>query len=113
MKIITLSPCALSIFSACSICLSSTSASASVSATARKRPQAAAAVKTLKQPLKAVVKPATATTAAVATAVDDLVARALKDELKRSISRLRLDQYPGPYYGSYTIEQNDSCHRCQ
>lgn len=48
----------------------------------------------------------TAPTAKIPT--DDVVARALKDELKRSMNHLRLDQYQGPYFGSYTIEQNDS-----
>jgi len=41
---------------------------------------------------------------------DDIVGLALKDEMKRSISRLHLDQYKGPYFGSYTIEQFDTHH---
>jgi hypothetical protein len=40
----------------------------------------------------------------------DMVSRALKDEMKRSISRLRLDQYKGPYFGSYCLDQLDTHH---
>ena len=43
-------------------------------------------------------------------AEDDVVARALKDEMKRSISRLHLDQYKGPYFGSYCLDQFDTAH---
>lgn len=41
---------------------------------------------------------------------EDVVGRALKDEMKRSISRLRLDQYKGPYFGSYCLDQFDTHH---
>jgi predicted Zn-dependent protease len=43
-------------------------------------------------------------------AEDDVVARALKDEMKRSISRLHLDQYKGPYFGSYCLDQFNTHH---
>jgi predicted Zn-dependent protease len=54
---------------------------------------------------------------------DDVVFRALNDELVRSKEKLHLDQYDGPYFLSYTVHQTDrlavmasfgcvdSCHR--
>src|SRR5215472_13309410 len=38
---------------------------------------------------------------------DDVVFRALNDELARSKGQLRLDQYAAPYFVSYTARQTD------
>ncbi len=39
---------------------------------------------------------------------DDIVFKALADEMNRSTQRLHLDQYKGPYFISYTVRQTDS-----
>lgn len=36
---------------------------------------------------------------------DDSVARAMRDELARSMGELKMDQYPPPYYVAYTYEE--------
>ncbi|CAN5433306.1 hypothetical protein BH11CYA1_BH11CYA1_36330 [soil metagenome] len=57
-----------------------------------------------------IICPPDASAAPACNEADDIIGRALKDEMKRSISRLHLDQYKGPYFGSYTIEQFDTHH---
>ncbi|HEY9719720.1 MAG TPA: hypothetical protein V6C69_19730, partial [Trichormus sp.] len=42
------------------------------------------------------------------TGKDDVVLQAMKDELNRSITRLHLDKYKGPYFISYTIHQSET-----
>ncbi|MBS1995631.1 MAG: hypothetical protein JSS86_04940, partial [Cyanobacteria bacterium SZAS LIN-2] len=38
---------------------------------------------------------------------DDVIFKALRDEMNRSTTRLHLDQYKGPYFVSYTVRQAD------
>lgn len=38
---------------------------------------------------------------------DDVVFRAMNDEMQRSMQRLHLDQYKGPYFIAYRIDQSD------
>jgi predicted Zn-dependent protease len=38
---------------------------------------------------------------------DDVVFRALNDEMQRSMQRLHLDQYKGPYFIAYRVDQSD------
>jgi predicted Zn-dependent protease len=42
------------------------------------------------------------------TGKDDVVLQAMKDELNRSMTRLHLDKYKGPYFISYTIHQSET-----
>jgi len=42
------------------------------------------------------------------SAKDDVVLKAMKDEMGRSMSRLHLDQYKGPYFISYAVRQNET-----
>jgi TldD protein len=39
---------------------------------------------------------------------NDVVFKALKDEMQRSTTRLHLDQYKGPYFVSYVVRQTDA-----
>jgi predicted Zn-dependent protease len=39
---------------------------------------------------------------------DDVVFQAMKDEMSRSMTRLHLDKYKGPYFISYTIHQSET-----
>jgi predicted Zn-dependent protease len=38
---------------------------------------------------------------------DDVVLKALKDEMSRSVTRMHLDQYPPPYYIAYEVREKD------
>jgi predicted Zn-dependent protease len=41
-------------------------------------------------------------------AQDDVIFKALRDEMQRSTERLHMDQYKGPYFVSYTVRQTDA-----